>query len=383
MACAICGGDLDAAGNCPRCASPASPPPPPSLPPPLPSVPQFLAPSAPPIPVQTESQLKGWQAAGLAILAVLLCALVLLVNYQRALHWAGVMNPKAIGYMVGGCFVAFLLGTLVMFVVEKARRKKSPAAIQVFGISAFAFFFSLMAIAPEAIKWGNQPTPEAKKQVGTLLKEAAGKQPKGKDVNWWDGPSRDFFHDMIERNQQYIAEVQALDSSAIKDLYSINSYSSKNHMEKVVSQLRATEAVEQKYASLEPLIKALETRVAAANTSEAEKQEFLKSFKAGMNRVIVTRTELIGKEMAWMDTTIDLYDFTIAHSSAYSIRSGKLFFKDDSAREEFTSRQSKAIALHKEFLKAKADFEQSRKNNLDQLGVSSSDLTPSQLGKLK
>jgi hypothetical protein len=324
-----------------------------------------------------------WQVAVFTVLAVLLCALVLWLNYIRAVRWAGVRNSESLGFMIGSCLVAFVIGVAGMFVADKVRRKKTAPALQLFGVAVIAFFFTVLAMAPTALEMAKRPNVDAKKQAGILLKEAAGKQPKSPDANWWDGPTRDFFHDIIERNQQYIAEVKTLDNTAIKDLYSTNSYAGKARMEKVVSQLRAAEAVEQKYASLEPVIKRMEDRVAAAHASDSEKADFLKGFKSSIDRSLKPRNDLLTAEKVWMDTSIDLYEFTIAHSSDYSIRSNKLYFKDDSVREEFTARQSKAVALHQDFLKLKAVFEQSRQNNLNQLGLSSSDLTPSQLGKLK
>ena len=62
--------------------------------------------------------------------------------------------------------------------------------------------------------------------------------------------------------------------------------------------------------------------------------------------------------------------FVIAHTDDYSIRDNKLYFRKDATREEFTSRQSQSIALHKDFLKAKSAQEESRKSKMDQMGVS-------------
>jgi hypothetical protein len=154
-------------------------------------------------------------------------------------------------------------------------------------------------------------------------------------------------------------------------------------MEKTVSQLHAAVAVDEKYASIDPFIKKLEAQVAIANASDKQKQDFLGGVKSGMGRSLEPRNELLRTEETWMKSTIDLYDFAIAHSSQYSIKGGKVYFRDDATREGFVSQQSKAVALHKDFLKAKEAFEQSRKNKMDQLGVSSSDLTPEQLGKTR
>lgn len=152
-------------------------------------------------------------------------------------------------------------------------------------------------------------------------------------------------------------------------------------MEKVVLQLRATNDVEEKYASIEPVLKRMRDRVAAAHATEEQKQEFLTGMEGSLNRSLKPRENLLRTEKLWMDSTLELYEFMLKHSSDYSIRDKKLYFEDSALRKQFSTLQSKAIAFHRDFLKAKAAFEEARKNNMDQLGVSPSELTPAQLGK--
>ena len=149
-------------------------------------------------------------------------------------------------------------------------------------------------------------------------------------------------------------------------------------MQKVVTQLRAALAVDEKYASMDPMIKKLEARIATANVAESERQAFLKGLRGNLDRTLKSRNELLQTEEEWMKSTIDLYEFMIAHSAGYSIRDSKLYFRDNAVGKEFTSRQSKAIALHKEFLKAKGAADASRKSKMDELGVSPSDLSQPQ-----
>jgi hypothetical protein len=268
-----------------------------------------------------------------------------------------------------------------MYVVRKARGKQTAPASKALGIASIALFFSFLAFSGEMANRHPGTDSDAYHQAGNLLKEAAGKQPVSKDANWWDAPTRDFFQDILQMNQKYSAEAAALDSSAIKDLYSSNSYGGKVHMERVISQLQAALAVDEKYASLDPIMKRMDDRVAAVNVSESQKQAFLKGMKNSMEKSLAPREELLRTEEVWMKSTIDLYKFVTAHTNDYSIRDNKLYFRNDAVKDEFTSRQSKAIALHKDFLKAKSAFEESRKSKLNQLGVSPTDLTPSQLGK--
>jgi hypothetical protein len=364
MYCTSCGGELDARGLCLRCGSQA-----PLRPPVTPTGDAFAA-------ARVEAVPSTLKTVAFVILSLLLFAVVLLLNYVRALRWAGVINAESSGYMMGGVLVAVGLGFLGMFVVRKLRGRKLHPASKTLGVAAIAFVISCMAFLGEAASRRPLTEEEVNHRIGDLLKEAAGTKPPSADADWWDGAARDFFHDLIEMNKQYAAEVKGLDNSAIEDLYSVNSYSSKARMEAVVTQLQAAQAVDDKYASLDPIIKKMEERIAKAKVSESEKQEFLKGMEASMTKALAPRNEAIRTGREWMKSTIDLYQFAIGHSPEYSIRGNKLYFENDDASKEFTARQTQAIALHKEFLKTKGAAEDSRKQGLGKLGVSPTDMAP-------
>jgi hypothetical protein len=317
------------------------------------------------------------------LLAVPAWLLTIAIGYFRATRWAGGMNAESFGYMMGSCLTAGLLSLLVVFLVNRSRQEKLDGARKHLALAWLACGLSLFFLAISGGEARSVTDSRQMLRLGQLMKEAAGTQPASKNREWYDGPCRDFFHDLLDRNEQYAAEVSALDSSAVKDLYSAASYTSKGHMEKVLEQLRATVAVEEKYASIEPIMKTMEARIDATEASMRQKADFLKGLRSSYDLSIKPHTDLVRMEKTWIDTTIDLYEFTTEHSAAYSVRSGKLYFKDAEIRGEFLSRQSKAIALHEDFLKAKAALQDSRKNKLNELGLSTSDFTPSQLGKTK
>ena len=313
----------------------------------------------------------------LIVAGILLWVSILRLNYLKALRWAGTMTAEAAGYMMGGCLFPLLVALIVMFLVAKIRGRKSAPPTRFFGVSAVAFLLSLLSFVGSL----SAPPNNVQQSVGDLMRQAAGNKPLGADAHWSDAPMRDFFREAFDRNQQYAAEIKALDNSAIKNLYSPDSYAGATHMEKVLSQLHALYDVETKYASLDPLIKDLKDRVAAAHASEDQKREFLIGMQQGLDRSMKPRTDSLHAEKLWMDSTLALYEFMVAHSSDYSIRNTKLYFSDPKIGKQFTALQSTAVASHKDFLKAKATFEESRKNNMNQLGLSPSEFTPSQLGK--
>jgi hypothetical protein len=333
-------------------------------------------------PAKKVSALASLKTPALIVAALLAWALILGLNYLRAMMWAGVMNAESFGYMIGGCLTSLFLGWLVIFLTEKGRHKKFAPAVRRFDISLVALAFSFLAFAGGSQQSGTG-RGDVKRQMGNLIKEAAGKQPQSANAHWWDGPSRDFFHDIIVMNEQYTAEVAKLDQSALKNLYSSGSYSRKKGMDEIVTQLQSALAVDQKYSSLDPLLQAVEKRVQAADAPEVEKEGFLKGLKESAAKTLAPRNETFRTEKNWMEATIDLYQFTIDHSSEYSVRGGKLYFQNAAAQEGFTSRQSKALALQEEFLKAQHGAEAVQKSVQGEFGVTPSDFTPAQPDKPK
>jgi hypothetical protein len=330
---------------------------------------------------KTEKIPSRWQSPVFTVLALLCFALVLLLNYLKAMRWAGVMNAESSGYMLGGVLISIVLGLVVMYLLERKRTKKNHFGAKALLSMGIALLISVFTLASEK----SRPRPEAESdtnhQLGSLLKEAAGKQPRGKDANWSDAPLRDIFQDVLEMNQHYATEVAALDKSAIRDLYSSKSYGGEVHMRKVIAQLRETLAVDEKYASVDPLIKRMEDRVRAADAPDSEKQDFLKGVHESVQQSLGPRQELFRKEEAWVKSTIDLYEFAIAHTPEYSIQEGKIYFNNEMTREKFFSLQSNAIVLHEDYLNAKKSFNELKKAYLGKIGVSEPDLKSSQPGK--
>jgi hypothetical protein len=194
MTCPTCGSELDSTGNCAHCATRG-----------VPAVP--VSPATRPTPAgdpflrdATEAPRNRWRAPLFTILAIILLVPVVGLNYLRALHWAGVINAESFGYMMGGVLASFLPGLLTMFLVEKARRKKTAPASKTLGVVSIALLFSMFRFTGEMASRRGGLETNANRQVGNLLKEAAGKQPTSKGANWWDVPTRDFFQDILQRN---------------------------------------------------------------------------------------------------------------------------------------------------------------------------------------
>lgn len=275
-----------------------------------------------------------------------------------------------------------MLGCLGLYIVKKVRGKTLAPASKLLVITGIAFPLSIFGLLQE-IANSQARSGDVNHHLGALFKEAAGKDSGAADKNWMDTVTREMLHDVLVTNQQYAGEKATLDRSAIQNLYSLDSYAGQVHMQKVVAQLRASLAVDEKYASIDPIIQKLDERVRAAKATEAEKQDYLKGVQIGVQQSLQRRTELIHKEEEWAKSAIDLYQFLIAHTPDYSIQENKVIIPDSKIRREFTAQQAASISLHKDLVKMRNDMRQFRDEKLNQAGLSSSDFTPAQLGKIK
>jgi hypothetical protein len=328
--------------------------------------------------------ISRWKIVVLTLPSVALCIAVIFLNYLRAMRWAGIINAESTGYMLSGIVLGYLLGLFVMWVVGTLRVQKLHPAWRHFGIGCVAVLFSVFVLGGESAR-PQMSRQEINHQVGGLFKEAASGKTTGLggDTHWWGGPTREFFQDILDMNRQYATDVASLDNSAIKNLYSPESYDGKAHMEKVVAELQEAITVDERYASLDPIMKKMEERIARTDISESDKQAFLRGMKNNAQASLAPRNRMFQAEQVWMQRTIELYQYMAAHSTEYSIREKKLYFQNAATKDEFSSRQSKAIALHKDFLDAKSAFLSSRTSNLEKLGLSASDLPQTETAKPK
>jgi hypothetical protein len=198
--------------------------------------------------------------------------------------------------------------------------------------------------------------------------------PASPDQSIWDASVRSLFADIAEFNRQYVAEAGALDQSALTGMYSAESFRDRARMEKIMSQLHAGLAVDEKYSSIEPLLDRMKARVRSVDAPNSTKEHFLQGITSGVREELSERTEITSKEKAWIQASIDLYEFTFAKKPSYFLRDEKLVFVDADLASEFDLRIKKAETLRTDFLQAKENFDKSQKEGLGKLNLKPSDL---------
>ncbi len=145
-------------------------------------------------------------------------------------------------------------------------------------------------------------------------------------------------------------------------------------MEKVLTQLRATLALEEKYASLDPILERMKARIRSVDAPDSVKDQFLSGVSGPAQKVLANRSAVAAKEKAWMQSSIDLYEFTLAKRGSYSLRDGKLVFKDMIAMSEFNQRLKDAQGQRAGFRQAQENFEKLQKEALRKLNLQPSDM---------
>jgi len=263
-----------------------------------------------------------------------------------------------------------LLPLIGVFLYYRKRTPRPPIHRKVLLVSVFAMVFSSL---PYRGSWLS-PTSLTKERIGILAKEGAGLLPVSQDQSVWDSQARSFFADIADFSRRYHEEANQLDQSTLRGLYSAESFRDSKQMEKVLTQLHALLAVEEKYASMDPILKRNEARIRSMDAPDSAKDQFLMGVSSSAKETLANRSALYAKEEVWIRSSIDLYDFTLAKRASYSLRDGKLVFKDRTVMSEFNRRLKDALGRKADTLQAKENFEKLQKAGLREFNLQPSDM---------
>jgi hypothetical protein len=287
----------------------------------------------------------------------------------------GASNAETSGFFIGSLLTPFLVAAFIVWIINRARtdklsftHKQLLTALLALGISVISFAGSLRI--PSLSNESSE-----KKKMGHLMKQAAGKEAPTPDSEWYDGPTRQFFHDILAFNEEYTGAIQALGTASMNKLYTPESYATRTEMQKTIGHLHALLDVDKKYESLDPVVKKLEANINATSASQYKKDEFMKGFRGNFNKSLEPRNETFRAEEEWLQSSIDLYEFTMAHSENYRLQGKKLIFHGDGMLDQFQAMQSKAIALRKATLDSKHKLDAARNDAMSQTGVSPGDIS--------
>ncbi|GAC1636039.1 MAG: hypothetical protein NVS9B14_14110 [Candidatus Acidiferrum sp.] len=310
----------------------------------------------------------------LNIYTLLVLAVVFAVAYLKAKVWShGIFTPQATGYLVGAAATPLLISWFFVWLLNRKKTPPMPGYRRGAITVSAALGLSLLSLFGELSRRG-EDNQSLRRDVGHLLKQASWKENPGADVNWYDGPTRTFFRDVIRFGQEYTAAIRAADKSSLSTLYTPESYASQAGIKKTISQLRILLDIDKKYESLDPIVQALEKRVQGADASQSDKDAFLKGVRESAGKSMAPRQETFHADEAWLESAVGLYEFMLAHFTDYSVRRGKIEFKSDALLKEFQQRQSKSSALRNVVTDARNKLDAARQNVLSKMDVSPDDI---------
>jgi hypothetical protein len=276
-------------------------------------------------------------------------------------------NAESLGYFIGGFGCPALITLFILWLMDRRRSEGSKVAHKHLVVVAWTVFFSLLGLAGEMRNPGGRGSPSMKEHARHLLLQATNNEAESGSA-WFDGPSRDFFRDAAAWNQEYSKAVQSVDHRFSTELYSPESYATRANLQATISALQALQQIDEKYESLDEVVKKLEERVNVAHVSERERADFLRGVQSGLDRSLGPRDETFKQEGEWLRSSVDLYQFALTHFSDYSVRGKTLLFRRDASRLEFADRQSKAVALRQVAIESRRRFNTSQKQVMSQMG---------------
>jgi len=335
--------------------------PPPPLPPPLVRQ-SFL------------SRLPDWL---LSLFTIVGAILVLAIGFYHTKLAPHPSESEKGGYLFGAVLVPTLIAWLVVWLATRKRNPPIPSNHKgVMGIS-IALLVSLLSLAGGLKPYRPRTESETKNRIARLAKEGTGQAPKSADEGKFDEIIRPFFADIKKFNDDYMAEVNALDKSAIAPLYGAKTFDGDHNISKAIEQLQAMDAVEEKYASMDPLIQKTKERLFASSLSDGEKKDFWGGFEDSFRKSLKPRDEVNASERIWLKDSIALYEFMKANEDSFHVKENKVVFASTDLLNEYNQKFQKADGERKEFLAAKERFKKIQEEGLGKIGLKPSDFEAS------
>jgi hypothetical protein len=301
--------------------------------------------------------------------------LFLVLSYFATARYAGPLTLQNCGYFIGRCAGAIVLAAIVVLGYRRIRGAKLRGPIQILVILTLSSLLTILTLAiPVQPRLGGVDASTVRRYSDVVRSPKAPNAPPPVQTKW-DPATRSLLKDIVARNQQYVSEISALDETA-KPLYAPESFRDAATMQQMIDQLHTRLAVADKYADWQPLFSKMKDYVAAANASEDEKHKFMDGYEANLPQTLAACKAISDKEHAWLQASVDLYQFTLSKDGAYVWQSDNLSFKRRADSEMFRQKFLKARTLNTEFLKAYWQVRQAEDAMMARMGLQESDLLP-------
>jgi hypothetical protein len=289
------------------------------------------------------------------------------LNYFIAVRTTGPLTLESAGYFIGRCLGALVLGGLLMFGYCKIRGKKLRSPIQALVALTLSSMFTLVSLAIPSRTPLKGIDPATVRRYSDAPKTH---KPAAPPVNQtkWDPAARSLMKDVQARNQQYLSEISALDETA-KPLYTPQSFHDPATIQQMIDQLHARQAVADKYSEWQPIFSKMKDYVESVDASEDEKRKFMQNFDASLPKTLAVCKLISSKEHAWLQASLDLYQFTLAKEGTYVWQPDNLAFQSHADSNTFRQKFIKARTLNTDFLEAYWQVRRAQEAMMGQLGL--------------
>ena len=277
-------------------------------------------------------------------------------------------ESQAVGFRIGTLIGALAIPFIIAFVIAGRRKARNP--------NLFAGLFCGIAfgmILLNGVRNLGSLQPETTDQkVGRLMREAAGLQPVRRPLFGeakTDGKMRDLFKDLIALNKEYKDAAAKLDTSAVKNLSTPESFANPDSAADGLNQLHAAYALDaHQEERMQQIIENFKRSF--DDLSAADREAMQSGFDKGISQTMPMRQRAISAEKGWIDSVDDVYAYAQAHHADFSMFIGRLGISDPQVREDFNTRIRTMNARRTEFLQAKHAIDEIQSRNLQKFGVS-------------
>jgi hypothetical protein len=314
-------------------------------------------------------------ASALAIIAIVLAVLLAIAAAVVAtLNWTGPPAQVA-GYLIGSLLGAIGIPFLIAYLIAGRKKVRNPRTFAwVFCSVAFIFAGGNLVSNLGSIK------PESGEEMaGRLMREAAGLQPARHSIlpgrRKMEDALRAEFKKMVQANKDYSEKVNVMDTSAVKDLNSAESFVQPEVGDLALKQIHAVFDLDAgQEQELAHIIADLRHVLASTASSNSEREELEKGFDRGIQETMARRSNTVAAEKAWVDSLDDEYQFARAHQASMHEVNGEVVIQGHQIVLEFNRRVERQETLRKEFLRLQQGFSQFQAQRLKKAGLKPEDV---------
>jgi hypothetical protein len=313
---------------------------------------QQSQPPAPP-PQKTGFIIMGWLgiAAGLAL--ALGHAWVLSYGIVDASFWG-----RAVGSAVLPVLIAYLIAG------RKSVRNFSSFGLWFFGMSIFCWVVT------------TEHPVSLQQHIVDIVKEASGTKPMDNNGSSMDGVVRDSMREILDERKTHDRDMEPY-TPDLRKLYSLESFSSKEAMQRSVAAVRGIVTIDQTFfQQVERIPDQIQTRADYSGLSSSERADFMAGVRKGYGdtKLLALRRQAVGVEKEWGDETVAFYEFATANSTKIRVQGSHLLIANEKVRAEFNDRRKKSLALRESLQTLNKELESGQQEAMKQMGMTMADL---------